>query len=396
MIPFQFTVDTADDFIGGLDVKEQLLSFLHPTSSQSCFMIIGQSGSGKTVLSKSIIDSYSNITYFRPIYEEYTNHKEFVDTVDKFVKTITMLEIFEKRSKLLFLDDIDTLFTVDRYANTYVNNLVLLIKKQQVKCKLLITCSAGQEKKVTELKKKILWAKLSNPQPAETIKFLQTRILKEKHVPEPKLQEYVKAMQCNVRSILCNLHMLFEEDNKSKLYHEGMIRKTHDQNILDILSAIIESPETRMKYIDIWLSTEAFLLCYIAYDNKHKCDKKAPFKSVYDIVTAFASTADIENLSYSHSDWFLGDICNLYRFGTFKHACKEHFVPEYTNVLTKTAQYYLQLKKQKETASKYNVNVMDTYHMSPSVAPIHKSDVPEYLQSLGKLVNIKKETIKKI
>lgn len=373
----KIAIESIQDFIGSQDVIQAFECFFQ-SPSQPCMMIIGQSGCGKSTLCKLMIEKY-NMCSFRPIFEDYTTHKDLVETIEKFTKTRTMLEIFENRQKVLFLDDIETLITLDRYANTYINNLITNVKKTK-QCKILITCSAGQEKKVTELKKKMLWHKMQNPQLPELVNLVKKHV--DSSVDAAKITKYVKAMHYNVRSVLTNLHMLTESCD-SNLLREEMTRTTHDKNITEVVSSIIATDEKRLKYLDIWLSTEPCLICYISYDNKHNCNPRDPLSSITPVVDAYANTTIMETVSYNKNDWFLSDICNLYRFATFKVNCKNKFQPEYTTILTKTSQYFTLLKKQKELCSKLSISPRHSYLISTDGAV--KQDLTEYISNFNKL-----------
>lgn len=370
----QFAISDISDFIGSKDVIDASDLFFQ-SPCQTCMMIVGQSGCGKTTLCKLMINKY-NVCYFRPVYEDYTTHKELVDSIEKFINTRTMLEIFEKREKLLFLDDIETLITLDRYANSYVNNLVSILKKSK-KCKVILTCSAGQEKKVTELKKKMLWYKMQNPSVPELHTFVTSLIRHTKcdvDIDDAHVLNYIRAMHSNVRAILSNSHMLFNKSFDADMKHEELKRTTHDKNITDIVASIVSNKESRLHYIDVWLSAEPVLICYISYDNKHKCNGKNPLAAISKVVDAYASTSIMETVSYNKNDWFLSDVCNLYRFASFKSQCKDEFQPDYTSILTKTSQYFTLLKKQKEMCSKMDISPKHMYLYTTNVPKTESHD----------------------
>lgn len=111
------------------------------------FIVIGQSGSGKTSLLKNILDARKgDVKYFQPPYDGC--HTQFMTFVDNFVTNRTILDFTNKLKKVLFLDDADILINLNRYANKYIQEIV-----HNKKCKVICTSTNSEEKRLVDIKK---------------------------------------------------------------------------------------------------------------------------------------------------------------------------------------------------------------------------------------------------
>lgn len=341
-----------DEFVENEDAKESLGKFI--TSSQSCLLVIGPSGSGKTSLCQiAIAAADKKFQVMRPVYEDFATHKEFADHLKKFISMRNMLEIFENRPKILFLDDLDTLISHDRFANMYVQQLITSTASLGIK--ILMTCTTGQEKRVADIKKKVLWTKIFNPSVSAAILYMRKmHPLETDKVSHDQLEKYVLSLQCNVRACKSNLHIL-KDGNTIK--EELANRIVFDKNICDSVEAIFAAGPMDAKTLDICLSEDPSLISYIMYDNFskfaiHTANHEIP--SVYDrtvkVIDAYTLGAMMENIIFAKNDWLLHDICNLYRCGILKYLIgqgqyKKCASITYTTITTRASNYYNMIKR---------------------------------------------------
>lgn len=367
------TPKNINNFLGNEDLKESLQCFLTSMTSPS-YLIIGPSGAGKTTICNLVLKLFGD-TYcvFRPVYEDYHNHKDFAAAINKFITTKNMLEIFQQRKKLLFLDDIDVILTTDRYANTYIQE-VLKTAKEVGSIKILMTCSRGNEKRVTDIKKKTLHGQLINPPVPLLMTLVEMLLSSFKLVPKidnilrKSLYLFIQKCAFNIRLIILNLDSFLAElvaVSPIQEHDEDCAHVIFDKNITDIVSSICQAPEWDMRTLDIWLSIDPCLVSYIAYDNtlspyvSSRIEKRKKTSCLIpQLVQTFADSSLMETFVYAKNDSFLNDICNIWRCGVLKETLRgcedifEHHTMKYTTIPTRSSNFYNAMKKDATTSSK--------------------------------------------
>lgn len=360
-----------ESFLENDDVKIALQKFLE--STQLYLLVIGPSGSGKTTVCQHAFQQWGpHFQVMRPVYEEFQNHKDLVDHLEKFVKVRNMLEIFENKPKLLFLDDIDTLISQDRFANQYIQSLIDMLKGRGIK--LLMTCTSGHEKKVADIKKKVLLARIVNPSTSSTCLYLRQRhgsALDSANISEEQLLNYVKSMNANIRSCELNIELLIHGSDDA-IEGEGVSRIAFDKSICDVVASIFNAKHLPAKDLDICLSEDPTLISYIMYENCHKLlcahEYKKPdiIKTQSQIISAYVVGSIMETSMYIKNDWFLHDVCNLYRCGIIKSLCGSLSpqVITYTTITTRASNYYNMVKRVGEHQAVCNTSfpAIQRYH----------------------------------
>lgn len=340
---------TINDFLGNEDVKRDLHSFL--SSDQHSLLIIGPSGSGKTSICNLAINEWGKqFQSMRPTYEDFNNHKEFTDNMYKFIYMRNMFEIFENKKKLLFLDDVDTLITQDRFANTYIQTIIGKIKDDNIPVKLLLTCTSGQEKKISDLKKIIFSTRLCNPSANQAISLLTSTYPHLSHYNNATLIKYVTSFQCNIRSCLLNHENIDDENCIQKEYESRIV---YDKNIVDIVRSIFETSHLTVKQLSVCLSEDPALISYIMYDNfiKYFPNNNENLDKLLSILKCFTISSSMETVIYNKNDWLLHDISNLFRCGIIKHNCKAIHQGgldkdiSYTTITTRASNFFNMIKR---------------------------------------------------
>ena len=365
------------DFLGNQDAVATLRTFLNASSSLNSLLVIGPSGGGKTTLVNLLLnESPDAYCVLRPNYEEFTTHKDLASTVDKFLYMKNMHEIFFKKLKILFLDDLDILLTTDRYSNTYVQDIIAKLKKAAGTAppfKILMTCSQGNEKRMTDIKKKCLYCHMKNPDPST----LCDRLLPDLGIDHdslasfrPKLLDLAKAYGGNVRCVLTNLSTMLAEwcSNNTSAKSNSDRRDIQvssvvfDKNILDICDGIIKATPWTVKDLEIWLSVDPCLVSYIIYDNVMGQIVSNNHRHMSRVLRAYSQASIMENVLHNKNDQIICDSCNIWRCGLIKIAihdvetspsskstktpplkCNEPL--KYTTIPTRSANFYAAQKK---------------------------------------------------
>jgi guanylate kinase len=325
------------------------------SDNKTCIIVVGQTGCGKTTFCQLACKEFANkYVVSKPTYENFTTHKEFISFVDNFLKTQSIEELMCKKKKVLFLDDVEVLFSTNRYANSYIQDLLLSMSASNNK--VIITCSKSLEKKLTELKKKHDIIYIQNPKHNTLLEYLKTHICPNKYVDD-ELARFINEMGCNYRNIMMNVHALANTSNNKNAVINSV---TFDQSVSDITFNIIKAPQhtCKIKDMEIWISNDPTLLSYMLYDNLVKKYCKTNLKH---ILHTYSCASVLENVVYLRNDWFLSDICNLWRTSTLKlYADEGHESKikresiQYTNTPIRSSGYFYNVKKN-------NIAVTDLY-----------------------------------
>ena len=363
-------------FVENKHAKDALRKFL--STNQQCLLLIGPSGSGKTTLCNLAIDEWGkSYQVLRPVYEDFSTHKEFREHLNKFINMRNMLEIFEKKQKLLFLDDVDTLVTQDRFANSFIQDL---ITEKKSGLKVLLTCSAGEEKRVSDLKKKMLYERIYNPSVDGAIKYLNDTFRDTIQTKtNADLHKLVKSFNCNIRSCILNIEMLGCTDIETEEVH----RITFDKNACDSVQAIFEVDKLTAKDLEVCLSGDPSLLSYIMYDNFCKYLKTpGDTHAITRIIDAYRVGSYLETKLYGRGDNGPGNICNLYRCGILKREVGTIKISDepiaYTTITTRASNHYNMMKRVGEHLSCNGVSyeaLLRYYEIEMTIGKVKSSGV---------------------
>lgn len=328
-----------EEFWGNAEAIDNIKDFLN--STDVCLLLIGPSGSGKSTLCRLLLDQRKYNVY-RPNYEMFQNHKEFSSCIDNFINTRSIDELINNKYKFLFFDDVDALFNTNRYANSYIQDMIQDIKKSKHSVKLILTCCCGMEKKVAEIKRKVKCIYLSNAPCDNILQYINSHTVCK--YTTTQIVDFIQNYNCNVRNCLLNIdHLANEIVNKN----QSKYKLIFDQNILDIAKNILSVKIWNLKDLELWLSTDPNLLAYIMFDNSNVPKKTA--KMTEAILKAYSTSSVFEHYIYAKNDWVLSDVCNLYRCGMIKNCLNGEFFGSkkvsYTTIPTRCSNYFCTLKK---------------------------------------------------
>lgn len=384
----RYRTTSLKSFIGNSSQKECIMNFLNrdirdiaalsaSLQSTSRFMLlIGQSGSGKTTfINSAIAESKINHSTMFVSYDGLTCHKDLTSLVENFVYTKTMTEFFEKKTKLLIFDDIEILFAQDRYAHAFIQNLLTDLTKSKDPIKVIITCSLGEEKKTTDIKKRSDIIRLHNPSPKETKRYISDILINEGWIyDEVLLDTLIKNMQCNIRNIITNIEsVVIEQSSEDAELQESRIY--FDNNIYDLVEKIFHNPQRSLIDLEIAISCDPTLCSFMMYDNFKpffdmcyklpKIDEPGSILSnwVGNIYNSYVDASKIEENAYRNSDWTLMEIANVARCGVIRLAQREFtqkpdvqlsdFKVTYTQITTRAAQHH-NIEKKLDAISSYD------------------------------------------
>jgi energy-coupling factor transporter ATP-binding protein EcfA2 len=218
-------------------------------TSRESLLIIAPSGSGKTTACLSLFDTCKDtIRFLRPCYDVIRNHQDFVEIVENFLYSSLSAANDTSLFPSLFLDDIDILFSQDRYSSGFIKNLI-----GQRTCSVIMTCSSGQERRATEIKK---ICKIVRPKLPDVVTLCK---LVGADPANDDVQRTIKTLNYNVAMVLQFYNTGLVDTGEHLMYH--------DKNIYEIVQCIFTNKDRGIQDIEIAIAHDPTLISFIMYDN---------------------------------------------------------------------------------------------------------------------------------
>lgn len=305
----RFAPKSKKEFLGSKATVSQLDKLL---ATQPCrALLVGPSGCGKTTLVRLLLESHKEKYDVLDIKgNDVTDLKALKVLIENFVAHRTIESFFSRKAKLVFFDDVDLMMCADRGCGTYLMSFVDGLKKN-VAVSFIMTCSLSEERKLTDLKKKVPPLRMYNPTPKETLPLVLD-ILERESIPHDasKVVELVETYHGNIRNVLQNLHQL--DAGKKTLATEKMLRDLCDATTFDITRRMLSSP---MRVKDLHLlsdNTMVPLLLYENYlaelfDNRLKQPPSVYANVVSKIMSNTLEAEILERYMFQTTDWELFD-----------------------------------------------------------------------------------------
>lgn len=403
-----YSCESVSDFLGNDAQKKDFYSFLSSDANR-VVVIVGGSGYGKTTFCESIFRDpqfSKRFSFIRPIYEHLPTHKEFIHFVETSINTFSILN-FSQRNKLLFLDDVDILFSMDRQACKYVLDLVKNLKNTP-HLRIVITCSMSEEKRLSDIKKKgVPIIRLETPpldKCTEAIFKYVADLRWQKHLYNEKngqkqnirikvnrcererISSLVKVLECNMRSIIAhideviNLYPLESEKVKMKKQDsdqhikQRVISTTYaNMNILDLAQNLLCHSHQGVSELVVPLSSDPNLLSMILYENlvpfllkNYAIHMPILLPKLKKIYKAFIMGSIIESGVYKNASWENVNLewLHLYKCGLIRDLQNtmgntkktEKHKLNYTSILVRSTQHFCNTRRWIKWASQNDID----------------------------------------
>ena len=346
-----------DSFLGSKEAKKCIKAFLESDAPQT-LVIISPNGSGKTTFCNlalaTVADRYRIYT---PNLENLDTHKQLTEQVNDF---ICIPSRFGKQGQaaqkqcLLFFDDIEILFSQDRYASSFLGTLI-------DKTKMLLTCSTGEERKTTEFKKK-------------NVTLLRLELPDIKDI----VATYGEHMRKQALAAHCNVGLMLKGNNINMKYF--------DKNIYEIVGNMFAENDG-VEGVQQALAHDQSLISFMMYDNFQKlwAKKKAKqlSKSFLTIAKTFLDTSIAEDFIFKTNDGHAIEALNIIRCQTIR---REVPAPaptptpnpsldiQYTQINSRSAQHYNIIKKVCDQNVFFDDIAKDAEHFYASKKKTPKTD----------------------
>jgi hypothetical protein len=302
------------DFVGNKIISKSIYDKL---KNKCCkYLVIGPSGCGKTLLCNLILKCFEyDVLYING--GEVDDVKSFKRLLENFKNNKTILSFMSKKHKVIFIDDIDILLSCDRNANSFIQGFIDNISKNKLEISCILTCCTSEEKRVTELKKKLECLKINNPNRKDVYVYI-SNILEKENIDYnvDTLFKLIDAHNNNIRNILNNIHQLdFNDDNIDIVRQEKVL---FDSNIFDIMMKLFKRKMNLFEIRQISDNSLASLLIYENYLNEMSKNRLKKKRDIYfDVITNinenFIDSDIIEYYMYHNSEWDLHDMVTFLR-----------------------------------------------------------------------------------
>jgi hypothetical protein len=277
--------------------------------------ILGPNGCGKTLISNLIFKEL-NFNILNISKENYTS-KEITVLIKNFCINKTIESYLNPQRKIIFIDNIDIILSIDKHIISTLISCLDIIKKDKIL--MILTCKNSEEKKLNEFKKDINIIKINYPSIKDTFVYLSNILIeKEKYdITEDKILELVNQYRGSIRDVILN----FKDSNETNIeVRNKNIFK--DMNIFEIVKKLACGEKYNINDIELILKNDASNISFILYENiideiyinrNYKKANKIFIQSYININDSFINSCLIEDVMYSSSDWSLYYLMNLIR-----------------------------------------------------------------------------------
>lgn len=286
---------------------QRLQTLLDSADPPTSILVLGPAKSGKTALARS--QPFENHQVARLSYEDFRTHKDLEEYVDQYLNTRNIVQLLSGKAKLLFFDDIEILFALNRYASAYIQKLAV---KKWPKTVIVFACNSLEERRVTDLKRKVSCVVNLAPPPTQDAPTLESKLLSD--------------------------------------------------NVLELASTLVEHDAVSMDSMLECVLKEPCIMPFVFYEN---CRRALATKSAAldTLLCAYANTAEMETQSYLKNDAHLAEMCILYRCALAKHLCVcnrcKCNVIKYPKTIVQTSAHYVAHKKNAMRAAGLDVDIRD-------------------------------------
>lgn len=350
----KYAPTTLGGFVGNKAVTRALMDTLKLYPSHT--LVIGPSGGGKSTLCDLALRAYQ-LDVLRINGHEADDSKSLKSLIDNFCGNRTIESFFSKKQKIVFIDDVDILLSCDKTIGSYLLSFVDQCVKDG-KMSFVMTCSASEEKRLTELKKKIKnILRLTNPQTRDVFPYI-TGILDKENVPyeSDQILKLVELQNCNIRNIINNLHQTSMDDTMRK--EEKSQRILFDSTLYDVMKKLLK---TKLTFVDMSIISDSSIVPLLVYENylgelfntKLKQPRDKYFSMITSVLDGYITAEIMEQYMYQNADWSLYSqvcICKCGYINTYLSELPNKKAGHYdkyvfTQLLTKSALRYNYNKK---------------------------------------------------
>jgi hypothetical protein len=353
-VELEFHVTSLDAFLGNSkETIRTLEGILDDPTRHTAALVFGGSGTGKSTLCDLLAAKYEDA------YDILMVKRHGVDTdrgikalVDNFLRSKTIESFFSnKHSKLVILDDIDIHMSTERGYLLYLQSLMASI--ESIGAHVIMTCCAAEEKKTTDLKRKVPHVlRLVPPTPEEAYAAFRPifeRAFPGTHDLSAKLRSLIDVAGGNVRYIVTNAHVLLRKDGGDAAMSVERAHRSflHCSTIESACKLLQGTASGRVRDLDA-LSDP--MVSHVMYENyvHEVCANRA------NRANRAAATQQLGSIACGVMDtWILSDILETHIFRTSDWGLYGYLTPLRVGCITEVLAGIKRPARSKKAAAAY-------------------------------------------
>lgn len=306
------TPESVKTFAGSKMIIKNIREFLNPSQlSKWLLCLLGPDGCGKTTLVSLLLKDMN--------YEvlEIGKHTFNLQEIKTFLCNKTIESYMMKRNKVIFLDDLDILVTLDKMALSKLLGLQDMLSQQQIK--VVMTCNINDERKITDHKKDIVIHKMYHPSIQDTYAYIMMCFDEHNVEHSPgELLHIVTKCKGSIRQTVMSLG-----STKDELTQRADETGFKDMNTFEMTKKILERRATPDE-LDYFMYSETGVIPYMMYENfpdeidanyKLKRGKNQPtLLDLYEHINdTYINASLIEEKSFHLLDWSMYKYADILR-----------------------------------------------------------------------------------
>ncbi len=270
--------------------------------------VMGPDGSGKTTLCNLLLKKYD--FQVLEIGKDILTNDNIKTMIDNFANNTTIEHYLLKKTKIVFIDDLDVLLCIDRNLVSKIASFNKILKKKKIS--ILITCNSGIDKKLfSDTEAEVF--KLCYPSCKDSFSYIMDRLDTARiNFDMEHLLQVVTKFKGNIRESVLNMN-----NSSAELDSIQVERSFKDMNHFEIAKHIL-SNSSSCKEIDHLTRGDVGNLPYILYENlPSELDANYKTKDLLDIYMKangyFIDAVCFDVHAYTSVDWSLLQYANICR-----------------------------------------------------------------------------------
>jgi DNA polymerase III delta prime subunit len=265
-------------------------------------LIIGPDGCGKSLITQLVFEDL----HFN-VLNVSSGTKDLAALMISFITNRTITSYFDKKRKVIFIDDIDILLSTEKNILTILKDIYDLLVERKIF--VIATCKSNEEKKILELKKKVEPIKINYPSIKDTFAYLS--FSNDKYAfcnDEDKLLSTVTRYKGSIRDAILNIHLV---DNE----YDGLFK---DMSHFEMIKRLMRNTHS-MTEISYLMKEDVGMVSYLLYENvpdemfTNYMPKNKIIDAYVEINKIYTISGLFEDFMYRCGEWGIYDYINLIR-----------------------------------------------------------------------------------
>lgn len=341
------------DFKGNFKQINEIKKIIFDKDNFSTILIIGDNCTGKSSFHQMIKEENKFDILF---LNDSLNFNE--QTIQNFVQCKTITSFFYTLEKLIFIDDIDTISTMNK-------QIMSLLTSFKSKCKMIFTVKSKEEKKLMNLMKKFFDHKIYLKKIdykdcfAILLKYTEDR----EDIDNLKLLQLIKTQDCNIHNIIMLLDSVTYKNEDIDVLNNNM--DMYHSNIYNMVGDIYKK-DLDDSYINSLSNKDNSIISSMVHENI--VNIKTDIDKYISLYTILSECDIIDKHIYINCAWGINwDMLNYYRFKNFNiilHKTNNNITTiNFTQQFTKlSSQMNIKKKLHSFSDSIYLTNTFDILH----------------------------------